>query len=425
MAIREYVGARYVPRFTGLYDATRIYDALDVVDNGVGTSYIAKKTVPAGTALTDTEYWFVYGATSGAILDLQTRMTAAEGQITTNTADILTKQNIKDKIIFIGDSYGVATGDATRSYPYLVGDNLGLTENTDYWVNCYGGASWKGFNGKKSFLLLLQELENTIVNKLDITKIVVCGGTNDIAGNMSDIYNGANSFMAYARTHYPNAKVYAGMIGWNLDNSTRRIIANMSYPAYMNLGAFGIGVIENAYMPLHDYRFLQADGTHPTQAGQNELGYMLSSFLISGNACSNGIGEVSTPVTLSNVFTSGSWSIKEKRTNGIIEISWPSVDLAFASGQTVGYDGNITIGTKEKVYWVSDGTYVYDSYVEMQARLVYNDGQYQSRPCMLHVANDNGTLKAIVLLDHDYNNIANPIYLSIQGGNKVMNPLAI
>lgn len=75
---RQYIGARYVPRFTGEYDNTQVYEALDVVDNGAGTSYIAKIPVPAGTPLTDTEYWFVYGASSGAILDLQNRMSAVE-----------------------------------------------------------------------------------------------------------------------------------------------------------------------------------------------------------------------------------------------------------------------------------------------------------------------------------------------------------
>ena len=81
MAVRTYIGARYVPRFLGTYDATTIYDALDVVDNGMGTSYIAKKTVPAGTPLTDSDYWAIYGSTSAAILALQSRMDDAENDI--------------------------------------------------------------------------------------------------------------------------------------------------------------------------------------------------------------------------------------------------------------------------------------------------------------------------------------------------------
>ena len=74
MAIRQYIGARYVPRFTGLHDITQSYEALDVVDNGSGTSYIAKKPTPAGTPLTDTDYWFIYGSTNGAIINLQNQI---------------------------------------------------------------------------------------------------------------------------------------------------------------------------------------------------------------------------------------------------------------------------------------------------------------------------------------------------------------
>ena len=42
MSMHTYIGARYVPRFTGVYDPTQSYEALDVVDNGSGTSYIAR-----------------------------------------------------------------------------------------------------------------------------------------------------------------------------------------------------------------------------------------------------------------------------------------------------------------------------------------------------------------------------------------------
>ena len=69
--VRQYIGARYVPRFVGTYDPTQSYEALDVVDNGSGTSYIAKIPTPANTPLTDTDHWFLYGSSSGAIVNLQ------------------------------------------------------------------------------------------------------------------------------------------------------------------------------------------------------------------------------------------------------------------------------------------------------------------------------------------------------------------
>lgn len=69
--VREYIGARYVPKFMGLFDITQDYEALSVVDNGQGTSYISKIPTPAGTPLTDGVYWTVYGSTNGAIINLQ------------------------------------------------------------------------------------------------------------------------------------------------------------------------------------------------------------------------------------------------------------------------------------------------------------------------------------------------------------------
>ncbi len=70
----KYVGARYIPKFEGTYDATQSYENMIVVDNGMGTSYISQKPVPAGTPLTDTEYWALYGASSGAIVNLQNQI---------------------------------------------------------------------------------------------------------------------------------------------------------------------------------------------------------------------------------------------------------------------------------------------------------------------------------------------------------------
>lgn len=111
--MRQYIGARYTPKFMGEYDNTTAYEALSVVDNGMGTSYISKKPTPPNTPLTNTDYWAVYGASSGAIYDLQNRMTDAEndindieGDITDIQSDIADiKRDIKGAVIVIGNSY--------------------------------------------------------------------------------------------------------------------------------------------------------------------------------------------------------------------------------------------------------------------------------------------------------------------------------
>lgn len=196
MAVREYVGARYVPRFMGTLDPTQIYDALDVVDNGSGTSYIARKTVPAGTPLSDTEFWFVYGASSGAIIqlqndmitaqndigNLQTDMTAAQGAITSLTGSVGaifdgTFLNNK-KVVVYGDSTAVThngtsymkiackAADATLTNRAVGGSRMNSGADSgvnlinaatdiptfDYVFLCYGTNEWQ--DGRQPSVLI-------------------------------------------------------------------------------------------------------------------------------------------------------------------------------------------------------------------------------------------------------------------------------
>ena len=52
----------------GEYDSTEAYEVLDMVSNDTGTKfYVAKQAVPAGTALTNTEYWTVVSDVQGAV----------------------------------------------------------------------------------------------------------------------------------------------------------------------------------------------------------------------------------------------------------------------------------------------------------------------------------------------------------------------
>lgn len=56
MAIKKYIGARYAPKFIGAWDKTREYAALSVVYANE-QSYVSRKTVPANTEITNTEFW--------------------------------------------------------------------------------------------------------------------------------------------------------------------------------------------------------------------------------------------------------------------------------------------------------------------------------------------------------------------------------
>ena len=53
MALKKYIGARYTPKFMGAWDAQTVYAALSVVYANE-QSYVSRKTVPAGTEVTNT-----------------------------------------------------------------------------------------------------------------------------------------------------------------------------------------------------------------------------------------------------------------------------------------------------------------------------------------------------------------------------------
>lgn len=77
MAVRQYVGARYVPIFMGDYDPEFIYEPLSIVTYNLN-SYTSKKAVPAGIVPTNTEYWALTGNYSGAVSNLENRMSELE-----------------------------------------------------------------------------------------------------------------------------------------------------------------------------------------------------------------------------------------------------------------------------------------------------------------------------------------------------------
>lgn len=134
----KYVGARYMPKFLGTYDNTTAYEALSVVDNGMGTSYVSNKPVPAGTPLTDTDYWAVYGMSSGAILNLQQQIDdmndgdvpgSLQAQINNNASDITAIANkiIIKKALFsdVYDDTSLIEGDIVHTTNYSSASDKG------------------------------------------------------------------------------------------------------------------------------------------------------------------------------------------------------------------------------------------------------------------------------------------------------------
>lgn len=85
MAVRQYIGARYVPRFStvngGVWDNSYSYEALEIVKHG-NDYYTSKIPVPVGMDITNTQYWVKTGDYNGAIGVLDGRVTELDTHVT-------------------------------------------------------------------------------------------------------------------------------------------------------------------------------------------------------------------------------------------------------------------------------------------------------------------------------------------------------
>lgn len=279
MAIRQYIGARYVPRFLGTYDATQVYEALDVVDNGLGTSYISKIPTPAGTPLTDKTHWAVYGAQSGAYISLQnqidtinnTDIPGLQGQIDTinNTNLPAINSDIHDlqnrRIALITDSYGAIAGSTLEAE---IEDAFKMPVD----MHAVSAMGFVRDAGGRTFIDLLDDFDADNIPYYDY--LIVYGGINDyVASDYTEEYNAVNSFIARAKTLFTNSKIVifgpqstpTGNIATNNNQAVlKRAIQSacsvngISYADATNWLTLAPTVFSSNYLP---------DNTHPSALG--------------------------------------------------------------------------------------------------------------------------------------------------------------
>lgn len=86
---RQYIGARYVPKFADPidWDRTLAYEALTVVNYG-NTSYTSKRYVPAGIPPTNDCYWVATGRYNAQVEQYRQEVEALKDQIGGDTTDI-------------------------------------------------------------------------------------------------------------------------------------------------------------------------------------------------------------------------------------------------------------------------------------------------------------------------------------------------
>lgn len=89
MAVRQYIGARYVPEFANPLEWNKesTYEPLTIVYNA-GNSYTSRQAVPAGIDITNNDYWALTGNYNAQIEQYRKEVQAYDQRITENTNEI-------------------------------------------------------------------------------------------------------------------------------------------------------------------------------------------------------------------------------------------------------------------------------------------------------------------------------------------------
>ena len=82
MAVRQYIGARYVPQFANPieWDKAKTYEPLTIVYTG-GNSYTSRQSVPAGIDISNSNYWALTGNYNAQIEQYRQEVTAIDGRV--------------------------------------------------------------------------------------------------------------------------------------------------------------------------------------------------------------------------------------------------------------------------------------------------------------------------------------------------------
>lgn len=265
MAVREYVGARYVPLFDGEWDNTKTYEPLTIVSVSNVASYTSKKFVPAGVDITDTEYWAETGVLNGQIVSLTGRVDALETKTTSC-------------ILVIGNSF-TQRGCA---------DKL-IAEFDKNYVKTMGGVGFIGHTGQTTTYedLLDAVIADTSVDKDEITDIIfVCAFDETVAWDEL----GDSTFKSTLDT---KLSLISTKIASNFPNVKRQMITlaeSRNQPYYTNStyqAIFGVHKAFKEYANQHNFEYLgwsgfnlmfggaayfEGDNFHPTTAGAERIG---------------------------------------------------------------------------------------------------------------------------------------------------------
>lgn len=267
MANRQYVGARYVPKFADPveWNSALSYEALTIVTH-LGNSFTSKKPVPAGVDIGNTEYWVNTGNYNEQVEELRQEV----------------KNSNTKNIVLIGDSYGTNNGGGViieQPLPIVIKSYLGIAdEKFKYKYQNGAGFANNGF---------INQL-NTLNNDNNVTDVYVMGGWNDEIGRngitADDIKTAMTVFYSTALEKFPNCKVHLMFISWGgYHTHTWYSGLYAAMLVYRDSPALGFVYHKDAENVMHNKALMIEADSHPNQNGVDKLAQVISCIINGGS----------------------------------------------------------------------------------------------------------------------------------------------
>ena len=300
MAVREYVGARYVPLFADPieWNDKRTYEPLTIVEHE-GNSYTSRQFVPLGIAISNEDFWALTGNYNAQVEQYRQEVLTFDGRITKNTNDIA--KNTKDiaavktvadnleshvgtEFIVIGDSWSDTDPSTT---PYIKWP-ITFQKYTKMNIHNYArnGASVVGSTpdpGQSGNFLgqVNKAIADTSFDHSRVELIVIMGGVNDYRSGrtFSDVAEAWSGHIASLTAAFPKARIvsflnyqiFLSRDEWNWTNLAKRIIREQSgCPVHSMIGW------------VSGSQFI-ADKVHPNDAGYRQLCSNMIACCFGGN----------------------------------------------------------------------------------------------------------------------------------------------
>lgn len=164
MAVRQYIGARYVPIVIGEWDKTLSYENLNIVTYK-GNSFTSKKAVPQGIDISNTEYWVNTGNYNAQINDFKNSVDSYKADVDSYKADVDSyktdvdsyKNNVDSYKADI-DAYKIANNNRLNNMQIFnvknygaVGD--GITDDSNAFISAISSSNGIIFVPKGNYLI--------------------------------------------------------------------------------------------------------------------------------------------------------------------------------------------------------------------------------------------------------------------------------